>query len=153
MNHEVPSQTAVKPLPISSASCPAVSESAASFTRALRLVCVAVIESFAELNLPIMNMEKASGLITTDWISFDRGDNKPDAVCSCGTMIFPLSEAGRAGKFNVFVKPAGSGCEMRVNAVFEAVFQFEDAIKKRECKSTGRLEKSIYERVLAKVSR
>lgn len=29
----------------------------------------AVIETFADLNLPILNMEKASGLITTDWIS------------------------------------------------------------------------------------
>jgi len=41
----------------------------------------AIIETFAELQLPIQNMEKASGLITTDWIDF-KGQTNED-YCDC----------------------------------------------------------------------
>jgi len=33
-------------------------------------VWTAIIETFSDLQLPIENIEKASGLITTDWIDF-----------------------------------------------------------------------------------
>jgi uncharacterized lipoprotein len=110
----------------------------------------AVIETFAELNLPIMNMEKASGLITTDWISF-RGQKNETGYCSCGRARFPLSEVDRTGKFNVYVKKIGEGsCEIKVNSVFEKTAAYQDAVEKQFCVSTGKLEKEIYDRVLEK---
>ena len=110
----------------------------------------AVIETFAELNLPIMNMEKASGLITTDWIDF-RGQKDETGYCSCGKAGFPFSEIERKGKFNVYVKKMGeASCEIRVNSSFEATAAYQDAIKRISCISTGNLEKEIYDRVLEK---
>jgi hypothetical protein len=110
----------------------------------------AVIETFAELNLPIMNMEKASGLITTDWISF-RGQKNETGYCSCGRARFPLSEVERAGKFNVYVKKIDEdSCEIKVNSVFEKTAAYEDVVEKQFCVSTGKLEKEIYDLVLAK---
>jgi uncharacterized lipoprotein len=110
----------------------------------------AVIETFAELNLPIMNMEKASGLITTDWISF-RGQKDEAGYCSCGKAGFPFSEVERKGKFNVYVKKIEeASCEIKVNSSFEATAAYQDAIKSISCISTGNLEKEIYELVLAK---
>ena len=107
----------------------------------------AVIETFAELNLPIMNMEKASGLITTDWIKLD----DPQAS-DCGKMGMMSSEVGRRVKFNVFVKRVGNVSEMKVNAMFEALVQTygSHVIGTSSCYSTGKFEKEIYDRVLAK---
>jgi len=110
----------------------------------------AVIETFAELNLPIMNMEKVSGLIVTDWISF-RGQKNETGYCSCGKARFPLSEVDRTGKFNVYVKKTSEGsCEMKVNSVFEKTAAYENTIEKHPCVSTGKLEKEIYDLVLSK---
>jgi len=114
----------------------------------------AVIEIFAELNLPIMNMEKASGLITTDWISF-RGQKNETGYCSCGSAGYPFREQDRSGKFNVYVKKVSyAPCEIKVNAVFEQfsadVVSNSGATRTRPCVSTGKLEKEIYDRVLEK---
>ena len=57
----------------------------------------AVIDTFAELNLPIANLEKASGLITTDW------GEVPGEFCDCGKPGLAQQSAPE-GKFNVFVR-------------------------------------------------
>jgi len=110
----------------------------------MEAVWQAVIETFAELNLPILNMEKVSGLITTDWISF-RGQKDEVGYCSCGKARFPLSEVDRQGKFNVYVKKINDdSCEMKVNSVFEKTAAYENTIEKSTCVSTGKLEAEIY---------
>ena len=114
----------------------------------------AVIETFAELNLPIMNMEKASGLITTDWISF-RGQKNETGYCSCGSAGYPFHEQDRRGKFNVYVKTVSIGSyEIKVNAVFEQfsvdVISSSGATRIRPCVSTGNLEKEIFDLVVTK---
>jgi len=114
-----------------------------------------VIETFGELNLPIMNMEKASGLITTDWISF-QGQKDEIGYCSCGEAGFPFVEQDRSGRFNVYVKKiSDTASEIKVNAIFE---QFSKDIwsrfgttTKRHCVSTGKLEAEIYKRVSEKI--
>jgi hypothetical protein len=114
-------------------------------------VWTAVIEVFAELSLPILNMEKASGLITTDSISF-RGQKDQTGYCACGSARFPLYEIDRQGKFNVFVKKTSvDSIELQVNAVFEKVAQFETTIERTPCVSTGKLEAEIYRRVSEKI--
>jgi len=119
--------------------------------KSLDKVWPAVIETFAELNLPIMNMAKDSGLITTDWIDF-RGQNDETGYCACGTARFPLSEVGRRGKFNVFIKKtADDSVEMKVNAVFEKISQYENNIENTACVSTGKLEGEIFKRVSDKI--
>ena len=111
----------------------------------------AVIETFAELNLPILNMEKVSGLITTDWISF-RGQKDEVGYCSCGKARFPFSEVDRQGKFNVYVKKInGDSCEIKVNSIFEKTSGYENQTEKTGCVSTGKLEAEIYRLVNEKL--
>ena len=110
-------------------------------------VWTAVIETFAEMNLPILNMEKVSGLITTDWIRLD----DPEAS-DCGTMDLFSHEEGRRVKFNIFVKTAGDACELKVNAMFDLLFSVygNKMVQTTSCVSTGKFEKEIYNRVIAK---
>jgi uncharacterized lipoprotein len=111
----------------------------------------AVIEVFAELKLPISNIEKVSGLIVTDWISF-KGQANETGYCDCGTVGFPFSETDRHGKFNVYVKKTGEAtCEVKVNSVFEMVSSYQEATKSTNCVSTGKLEADIYKRIQEKL--
>jgi len=113
-----------------------------------------VIETFAELNLPIMNMEKESGLITTDWISF-RGQDKTTGYCDCGGIGMNV-EIDRLGRFNVYVEKVGeSSCELEVNSFFEIITRSALAHNGPSsvgyCVSTGKLEAEIYKRVSEKI--
>jgi len=111
----------------------------------------AVIESFAELNLPIQNVEKDSGLITTDWISFT-GQKNTD-YCDCGGLGISV-ERSREGRFNVFVKrTSDSSCEVVVNCIYR---QTLETIKgtlagTRSCVSTGILEADMFEIIKSKL--
>lgn len=109
-------------------------------------VWTAVIEVFAELSLPIMNMEKVSGLIVTDWI----GLTNPAAYSymDCGNVSTMFSQLQRRGKFNVFVKKIGeSNCEMKINSIFEAT----NGPQTFPCVSKGGLEAEVYKRVTEKI--
>lgn len=109
----------------------------------------AVIETFADLQLPIDNMEKDSGLITTDWIDFTGQTN--EGYCDCGGLGINI-EVNRKGKFNVFVKKiTENSFEMKVNCMFEQVYRFGDTIYKRNCVSTGNLEADMYNLVIEKL--
>ena len=103
------------------------------------------------MNLPISNMEKVSGLIVTDWISFNGQDNKT-GYCDCGTPTFMYSESERHGKFNVYVKKVGdAACEVKVNSVFESINSYQESVLKTNCISTGKLEAEIYRLVQEKL--
>jgi uncharacterized lipoprotein len=105
----------------------------------------AVVETFAELNLPIMKAEKSSGLIATDWISF-KDRIQGTTYCSCGSTILPLSEVDRRGKIDVVV----TDMEIKVNAVFEKISQYKEIVDSSPCVSTGKLEAEIRKRVSEK---
>lgn len=102
----------------------------------------AVIGTFADLNLPIANLEKDSGLIMTDWVRF------PEDFCDCGSAPLAI-EISRQGKFNVFVKREGTGVSLTVNTTYEVVREVMDTRANVRCVSTGRLEQTIHERVQA----
>jgi hypothetical protein len=109
----------------------------------------ALIETFAELQLPIDNMEKDSGLITTDWIEFTGQTNED--YCDCGGLGINI-EVNRLGKFNVFMKKVTEdSCQMTINCTYEQTIKFGDNVAKRKCMSTGNLEKEMYDLVLARL--
>lgn len=110
----------------------------------------AVIEVFAELQLPIQTLEKDSGLIVSDWINLVGQDNY--GYCDCGKLVM-LDEVDRVGKFNVFVKKTGeSSCEIKINSQFQQSYvDLDHIIYKRNCVSTGKLEAEIYNMVKEKV--
>ncbi len=109
----------------------------------------AVVETFAELNLPIMKAEKSSGLIATDWISF-KDRKQGTTYCTCGSTILPLSEVDRRGKIDVLV--TDDSLEIKVNAVFEKISQYKEIVDSSPCVSTGKLEAEIRKHVSEKIA-
>ena len=105
------------------------------------MVWQAVIETFAELNLPIMNMEKDSGLITTDWMLTNK------IYCDCESPGLTLAQREFRGKFNVFLKKISNDLsEMKVNCLYEMIIFYTGSVGPRtySCVSTGKLEAEIY---------
>ena len=115
----------------------------------------AVIGSFAEMNLPIANMEKDSGLITTDWQIYPRG-KAGKVYCDCGGLGLNV-EIERRGRFNVFVRGlTENSCELKVNCIYNQTIQPAMAkgstgITSRNCVSTGKLEAEMFEIVKSKI--
>ena len=118
-------------------------------------VWIAVIDTFAEMNLPIANMEKDSGLITTDWEIYPRG-KAGNVYCDCGGLGLNV-EIERRGRFNVFVKRlTENSCELKVNCIYNRTIQpafakGSDGITSRNCISTGKLEAMMFEIVKSKL--
>lgn len=105
----------------------------------------ALIETFAELNLPIDTIEKDSGIIATDWLDYYGTNNK--AYCDCGGLGLSI-ERERIGKFNVFVRELDPASTMiTVNAKFEQTYEFMDSRFTRKCNSIGTIEKQIMDEV------
>lgn len=109
----------------------------------------AVLETMAELRLPIMETDKVAGVITTDWISF-KNQNDETGYCACGATKAPLVDVDRRGKFQITVVAKENAPEVRVSSVFEKISQFKDIVEHSPCTSTGRLEAEISKRVSAK---
>ena len=107
-------------------------------------VWIVLIEIFVEMNMPIDNMEKDSGLITTGWIDFKGQTN--EEYCDCGSLGMSI-EVNRQGKFNVFVKKVTqNSCEVKVSCLFQQKHQFADStIYTKSCVSTGNFERQIFE--------
>jgi len=112
-------------------------------------VWTAVIETFAEMNLPIMNMEKDSGLITTDWIGFSGPKGKE--YCDCGKLGINI-EIKRVGKFNVFVKKLNGSSEIRVTCSYQQTYEDVSGDQyTRNCVSTGKLEAEMFNLIKKKL--
>ncbi len=96
----------------------------------------ATIETMAELNLPINKREKASGLVTTDWILV------PTEYLDCGDSGL-ATEQDHQGRFNIFVRPVQSDADqvqLSVNSSFQALRVLGSSRGRIECVSPGTLE-------------
>ena len=144
---------------ISCATAPAPRQIVKAFTieASFDEIWQAVIESFADMNLPIMNIEKDSGLITTDWEIYPRG-KAGNVYCDCGGLGLNV-EIERRGRFNVFVKRlTENSCELKVNCIYNQTIQPAMAkgstgITRRNCVSTGKLEAEMFELVKSKIGK
>jgi len=113
-------------------------------------VWVAVIETFSDMQFPIDNMEKDSGLITTDWISF------PDRYADCGKLGILDTALETNGKFNAFLKRVTeNSCELRVNCSFQLTYTAYGSERehRKGCVSTGEWEADFYKLILSKIDR
>lgn len=117
------------------------------YERDFDTVWTAVVEVFAEMNYPIDNMEKDSGLITTDWLSLAGTGN--DDYCDCGGLGLTTEDA-RQGKFNVFVKKGSGGATVRVNCLFRQTRSFGGSSSTVNCVSTGNLEARVNQLISEK---
>jgi hypothetical protein len=127
---------------------PRTIENSFHFDKTYDDVWTAVIETMAELNLPLSNVAKDSGLITTDWINFGYSGN----YCDCGSPGI-CTDGERTGKFNIFVKtiPTG-GVDIKVNTTFQVMRSFSNNTSTVSCLSTGALEAQIRDVVSKKLA-
>ena len=108
----------------------------------------AIMETFAERNIPIDNMEKVSGYISTKEMRFQ------SEWADCGTAgALEISSSQPLGSFNVFVKEVSPGnCTVTVNTTFRVSTQFMDNPSSyKDCNSTGEMESWFYETLLTKL--
>lgn len=100
----------------------------------------AILQTFAELELPISTLEKESGLVATDWILVEEPDDAMD--CDDGYRNAEM-------RFNVFLSPVAGGQEMTITS--SARSAGDEAGTLERCVSTGATERSIQARVGRKV--
>jgi hypothetical protein len=137
-------------------------ENARAFSAPLDKVWSAMIATLSEKNVPIKNLEKSSGLLTTDrWISPD-WVNGTSIDADCGVMTPPGLGSFRVRlyvTFNVFVRAIDSAhATAQVNAVYGGIFDQVDAFggihegqAVKECNSKGALEKRILDAIQSKL--
>jgi len=128
---------------------PRIIQNSFPIDRPLDDVWIALIETFVDMNMPIDNTEKDSGLITTDWINFKGQTN--EEYCDCGSPGIGI-EVNRQGKINIFVKKiTQNSCEIKVSCLFQQKREFADSTTHtRSCISTGNLESEIFELIVSK---
>ena len=100
----------------------------------------AILQTFAELELPISTLEKESGLVATDWILVEDPEDAMD--CDDGYRNAEM-------RFNVFLKSVAGGQEMTITSSARA--GGEEVGELQRCESTGELEQAIQTRVGRKV--
>jgi hypothetical protein len=106
-----------------------------------------VIQLFAERNLPIKNMDRASGFIATDPLGVD---NVPHDGVDCGKDLVHYPNAPRLATYSVFVR--GDSSSSTVKAAVHWTSQSDD--KQRlllECTTTGVWEEAFERDVKARV--
>ena len=105
----------------------------------------AVIDVFSERDWAIDNMDKASGLITTDWMRME--PRLADIVADCGINNGSFRTMVR---FNVRVKPQGEATSVTVNTAFRSV---GGVVSPVDCTSRGGLEREIHRDLTKRVSK
>lgn len=103
----------------------------------------ALIDLFDERGWSIQGMDKASGLITTDWLSLG---SDAEAYADCGSA--PLAQTiETAIRFNVRVKGDDDSVDVNVNTAIRTVREFDGRTRKIDCVSTGAVEQMIHQQV------
>lgn len=106
----------------------------------------AVIETFGSRSWAIDNMERASGLITTDWMHAT-----DPSWMDCGNPGMG-GFVDRMVRFNVFVRSASEGTDLSINTSFRTTrTAFEGPSVGIDCVSTGVLEMVVRDEILARV--
>lgn len=100
----------------------------------------AVIDTFGEMGYAIDNMERASGFITTDRMSVNRGSPYLDCGRPGGLMV----DSNWTGRFNVVVREEGGGSTVTVNTDWQAVRSLGETSRTTiNCVSTGAFEQEF----------
>lgn len=103
----------------------------------------AVIDLFSERNWAILNMERDSGLITTDWMSLG---NEAATYADCGSPGLATVRETTV-RFNVRVKEIDDATSVAVNASFRQLRTFDGNSLTIDCTSKGTVEALIHDEV------
>jgi len=107
----------------------------------------AVVDVFAERNIPIANMDRASGFIATEALTVSEADRMKRAAewADCGRAIgIPISP--HLATYNILVR--GDSASATVRATVR--WTFGEAPQRIECRSRGSWEASIESDIKAR---
>ena len=110
-----------------------------------------IIEYFANRGIPIKNMDKSSGFISTEYsLNLDYGCM--ECGSQSGNILDNYSTDDRRGYFNILIKNiADNKTKVNINCFFRATMNIRDMYGKlirsqnADCNSTGELEKEIFD--------
>lgn len=95
-----------------------------------------VVDWITERNWSIKTIDKASGLVATEWA------DSPERYVDCGSA--PMASIhSTATRVNIRVRPREGQTEIVINAQFRQLRSLGDVSKMIECNSTGVLESEI----------
>jgi hypothetical protein len=121
-----------------------------TYTKSFDAVWTSLVDWFATNNIPIKNIDKASGLISTEY----NLRNHITESCDCGKSGFGVTVSNNViGNFNVLVRnPTDSTVKVNVSAFFKTTVvsssfntSVPDQVTTTDCESTGYLEKAILD--------
>jgi hypothetical protein len=106
-----------------------------------------VIAFFANNNVPVQTLEKASGLIASQ--PLDLSSEQRRAWLACGKALGVTIKPERDGfhartTFNVFVRPIADSTSVRVNmAVHATMDSYTGGESELDCQSNGKFEQAL----------
>ncbi len=109
-----------------------------SFTEAWDLV----VGEFASRGWTIDDLERDSGIITSEWVSTE-GDFYP-SYRDCGSPGLRANLSNYRGRFSVVVRETDNGVSVEVTTDWEVTKSTSRAIGIEECFSTGLLEGEFH---------
>ncbi len=112
-----------------------------SFTEAWDLV----VGEFASRNWAIENLERDSGIITSEWASTE-GDFYR-SYRDCGSAGFRANFSNYRGRFHAVVREIDDGVSVSLTTSWEVTRNSANSISSVECLSTGLLERNLYDEV------
>lgn len=148
-----------QPKPVAVQQAPRVIEKERVVNKPFDAVWQTSIEWFATHNTPIKNLDKSSGLISTEY-SVSIGDAYKYMSCGSGKSTFSgkVEMANYTGNFNVLIKKLGdNSTKISVNVFFGCTvnkYRYKSLISteyilesstRANCASTGVLEKEILD--------
>ena len=157
MNCAVPKQTVVQQ------TAPKIIEKERIVSKPFDAIWLTSIEWFATHNTPIKNLDKSSGLISTEY-SVPIGEALRYMNCGSGSSTFmgKVEITNYTGNFNVLIKKlADSSTKINVNVFFGGTvnkYRYKNVLSteyilesstRTTCTSTGALEKEILDYIEA----
>lgn len=91
-----------------------------------------------------------SGIIVSDWMEMTK--NQFSEV-NCGIPTFFSTVHGRRMKFNILVRPTGTGSDLTVNCQYQERRRLRGADFYATCLSNGLIEQSIKNEILAHLNK
>jgi len=101
-----------------------------------------VVGEFASRGWTIDNLERDSGIITSEWASAE-GDLY-GSYRDCGTAGFRANFSNYQGRFNVTVRETDDGVAVTVNSSWRVTRNSANSIGIVPCLSTGVLERDFH---------
>jgi hypothetical protein len=106
-----------------------------------------IIAFFANANVPIQTLEKASGLVASQQLTLAPYQQSAWVACrsSFGSVLTALASPGSTytSNFNVFARPVGDSTYVRVNFLVTAFASTQHGPAPLNCASNGRFEQQL----------